>query len=327
MPTPQKQADPDFIPADTPDFIPVEGQPANEVAGAHVASAPKQETSIGPREGGVVPWLEDAEEDLRHGGSRTVVGRGLGFMQGRGNKGYEGLESGTSPEVADTMGSVPLGLTHAFKGVAEIPHHPLKGAWDTATGAAQAATIPLAFAGGPIADAAIESIPSRAHAGSVFSDLRSAAANVPVNLQKTQPELERFMELTQRGGRTSKPFTQLSKRAATGDPINFPEGRDFYSNISDAAHRTPLEKLMGRGMKPVMNRQANAVKSAFNEDLGQAADSIGRGADYTNAMKEYANAMKIRKYTRAAALLGAGEAARRTGLLGNWIHRAAITQP
>ena len=83
--------------------------PANEVAGARVAQTPKSPATVSPRETGVVPWLEDAEEDLRHGGTRTALGRGLGFMQGRGDKGYNGLESGTSPEVADTMGECSPG--------------------------------------------------------------------------------------------------------------------------------------------------------------------------------------------------------------------------
>ena len=174
-------------------------------------------------------------------------------------------------------------------------------------------------------------LPSASRAGKVFQDIREQAKDVPLNFEKTTPELERFKELTQRGGRASKPFTQLARRLdldpeAPQEPVNFPEGRDFYSNISDAAHQTPLQKIMGRGMKPTMRRQAVNVRRAFNDDLTSAADQVGRGQDYTDAMKEYANAKRLQKIGKGALLLGAGEAARRTGLLGNWIHRTALQQ-
>jgi hypothetical protein len=172
-------------------------------------------------------------------------------------------------------------------------------------------------------------LPSASRAGKVFQDIREQAKDVPLNFEKTTPEMERFKELTQRGGRASKPFTQLSRRLdpeEPQEPVNFPEGRDFYSNISDAAHQTPLQKIMGRGMKPTMRRQAVNVRRAFNDDLTSAADQVGRGQDYTDAMKEYANAKRLEKIGKGAALLGAGEVARRTGLLGNWIHRTALQQ-
>jgi len=306
----------------------VDWDSAKPIGGPRVLATPKSSTSISPREGGIVPWFEDAEDDLRHGGGKTIVGRGLGFMQGRGDKGYTGLESGTTPEVADTMGSVPLGLTHALKGVAELPSLPMRGAWDTGTGLAQAATLPAAFMGGPALDAGIEAIPSAKNAGRVFSSIRNQAelAGTKVPLKNTEIPLQRFEDLTQVGGKRSKPFTQLYQRATDPNaPLSFGEGRDFYTNVTDAAHKSPLEKLMGRGMKPTMLRQAGAVKGGLNADLTEAAGTLGRGEDYANAMKEYAQAKTIQKYTRAAALLGAGEAARRSGLLGNWIHRAALT--
>ena len=180
---------------------------------------------------------------------------------------------------------------------------------------------------GGMADEAGNALPSAVRAGRTLQKVRAAADQVPVSFTKSAPEFERFEDLTQAGGRRSKPFTQLGKRMQPGEPpVNFPEARDFYSNISDATNSTTLQKLMGRGMKPVMRRQGVLARRAMSGDLTDAASQVGMGDEYTNAMKEYANAMRIKKYIRGAALLGAGEAARRTGLLGNWIHRTALQQ-
>jgi hypothetical protein len=245
-------------------------------------------------------------------------------MQGRGDKGYSGLQSGVSPETAEFMGSVPLGLTRAIKGQAEsYTGHPIKGAVDTGAGLLQASTLPSAFMGGPIAEGIDAAIPSRFRAGQVFEDIANQAKDVPVTPTNTMPQLSRFQELTQRGGRTSKPMTQLAKRltantvpAQNAQPFNFPEARDFYTNVTDVAHQPTLQTLMGRGLKPTMLRQAGNVRAGLDADLTDAASTIGRSEDYANAMKEYANASKLRKAMIGAGLVGGEELARRTGLLG-----------
>src|SRR5258708_37570889 len=66
-------------------------------------------------------WGSDLENDLREGGGRTVVGRFLGRMQGRGEQGYSGLESGVNPAVANYVGSPELGAAHMISGAQEIP--------------------------------------------------------------------------------------------------------------------------------------------------------------------------------------------------------------
>jgi len=281
---------------------------------------------------GVGGFLQDAEDDLRQGGNRTIVGHLLGELQGRGNEGYTGLRAGVSPGVAEFMGSPELGTVKMARGAHDlVTGSPWRGAKELAGGALQAFEIPSLIAGPGVADAAMDAIPSAARAGRTLEDIRNAAHDVPVELKNTQPALERFEELTQRGGKRSKPFTQLYKRVVNAEPdqipnpFYFPEARDFYTNVTDAARQTPLQKIMGRGMKPTMLRQATAVRSGLNQDLTNAAESVGRGEDYAKAMKEYAQAKKIQKWVRRGTLLGAGEAARRTGLLGNWIHRTALT--
>ena len=130
-----------------------------------------------PASTGVVPWFNDVENDLRHGGGRTVVGRTLGHLQEQGDKGYTGLEAGASPGQTDFMGSVPLGATKAAKGAAELgwSGQPGQGLKDIVSGTAQAATVPSAFMGGPIAEGADAMIPSRLRAGQVLGDIGNAA--------------------------------------------------------------------------------------------------------------------------------------------------------
>lgn len=178
----------------------------------------------------------------------------------------------------------------------------------------------------PAMSDAIDAIPSTARAGRILQEIRNQGAEVPVTMTKTQEPLGRFEELTQAGGRRSKPFTQLYKRTQMTEPVNFPEARDFYTNMNDATHQTTLMKWMGRGMKPQMRQAGLAAKHALNEDLTNAAEGMGRGEDYTNAMREYAKAKRLHRILKVGAGLAAGEAARRTGLLGNWIHRTALQQ-
>jgi hypothetical protein len=275
-------------------------------------------------------WFEDAENDLRGGGSRTILGRGLGLMQGRGDKGFAGLESGVSPETADQMGSPVLGPLRMVKGFAEAGQgHPLTGTKDMFGGTLQAAQIPAMVMAGPEAEALDTMIPSRSRAGAILGDIANAAKDVPVVPRNTMPALQRWEELTAAGGKAAKPMTKLSNRmtdmmspATKGvqDQFLFPEGRDFYSNVSDLTRQKPLQTLMGRGLKPTMLRQAGNVRSALNSDLTDAASSIGQGDRYTDALREYARASKL----RGGLLLGGAavgeEALRRTGIFGHATH-------
>lgn len=250
-------------------------------------------------------WLGDVENDLREGGSRTLIGRGLGSLQGRGDKGYSGLQAGVSPGVAEFMGSPELGMTHAAKGFAEIGEgHPLTGQKDVGLGALQASTIPTSFVAPEAGSTALEAIPSAERAGSVLQDIRSAARDVSAYPQNAWPEIERFKELAGRGGASSKPITQINRRLgemvrnpnATG--FNFPEARDFYSNISSQSAED-ISRL-----NPTMRRQMGAVRRGMHQDLTNAASTIGRGEEYANAVKEYAQAMKLQDLVKKAATWG-----------------------
>ena len=290
-----------------------------------------------PASTGVVPWFNDVENDLRHGGGRTVVGRTLGHLQEQGDKGYTGLEAGASPGQTDFMGSVPLGATKAAKGAAELgwSGQPGQGLKDIVSGTAQAATVPSAFMGGPIAEGADAMIPSRLRAGQVLGDIGNAAKDVPVIPRATMPAVGRWTELTEAGGRTAKPITKLSNRLTDyltpatkepQEPMLFPEARDRYSNITDLTRQPKLQTLMGRGLKPTMLRQAGSVRQGLNSDLTDAAATIGRGEDYTNAMTEYAQAAKLGKALKLGGLAIGAEGLRRLGLLGKIAGAVTPTQ-
>ena len=295
------------------------------------APLPKSADTIQAQPNTLTNWFQNAERDLLKGGQRTAVGKTLGFLQGQPEKGYEGLQSGTSPAAAEFMGSVPLGLTEIGKGTAEtVEGHPFRGLADQAGGLLKASTLPGLVAGGPMAESAIEAIPSRVHAGQVLQDIRGAAANVPVATEKTLPELERWNELTQRGGQGRKVIRQLGTRLQNlvepgAEPLNFPEARDFYTNVSELSHQPMLQTLMGRGLRPTALRQVGKIRSALNEDLGTAASTIGRGEDYANAIKEYAQASKLRKAIIGAGAATGGEVLRRSGLLGKLVSGASQT--
>lgn len=138
-------------------------------------------------------------------------------------------------------------------------------------------------------------VPSSDRAGALLGNIEkdAAAKGVLVSPNNTWPALERFQELTKRGGSTSKPTTQLSNRLQNliRQPdlgaFGFPEARDFYSNIS----RQSSEELSR--LNPKMRTQMGAVRSGLNEDLTNAAKTINRGVDYAKAMKEYARAQKL----------------------------------
>jgi hypothetical protein len=243
-------------------------------------------------------WGQQATEDLQQGGNRTVVGRTLGFLQGRGGQGYTGLESGVSPAAADYVGSPFLGAARTVAGVQEIPEHPVQGALDTGKGLFQAATLPMTFMGGPVADAGIQSIPSKAAAGKMFQSVMADAGDVPVNLNNASQPLLRAQEISARGASMPQAAGKLLRRATQpgAPPITYGEARDFASNISSLSANDAMK------MTGPMKSTINNLRSAFHRDIGDAAETVGRGADYRSALQEYASAMRLRDNAQTAGL-------------------------
>lgn len=260
-------------------------------------------------------WLQDLSADLRSGGGRTVVGRSLGTLQGRGNKGYSGLESGVSKGAAEFLGSPELGAVKTAQGIVETPEHPIKGPLKALGGVAEMATIPSMVMGGPGATAAIEAAPSRKFAAELFKDVSENAGNVPVLLQRSGPELTRFKELADAGGAMPKAVRRLMSRAAEagtpgGKPLTYDEARDIYSNLSS------LSAEDASRLNPVMRRQMGKAVQALKDDIGEAAGQTGQAAKYYAALKNYAQASKllrasgkIQEYLAKPAIKAAGAGA------------------
>lgn len=300
---------------------------------------------------GIESWLGDLEKDVTEGGNRTFPGRVLGHMQGRGDEGYSGVNSGVSPGVAQIMGSPLTGAVHALQGAASSYHHPFTGPLKAIGGVGEAMTLPSIFAAGPVAREAEAAVPSAERAGRMFNTIENEAADIPVEMKETEPALEVFQKHVKTGGKNSPPIQMLRKRISptmprvplpeamqadlsgvpartvNRSPIKFPEARDFYSNVTDVSKRPSVFKMaIESSREPKLRMEAGTVRNALNTDLTNAAETIGRGKDYTDALREYRQAKQLRKLRNGALLLGAGEAARRTGLLGNWIHRTALQQ-
>jgi hypothetical protein len=245
----------------------------------------------------VTKFLDDLENDLRQGGNRTFLGRALGKAQGRGDKGYSGLESGTSKGAADFMGSVPLGLVKTAQGLADLHDHPVKGALKTLGGVMQTGTIPGMMVGGPTAEGAAELLPSRSFASGLFKDVMENAHDVPVNLSRSGDAILRAKEISDAGTSMPQSIGKLLRRVTDPDkpPITYKEARDFYTNISS------LSANESTRLSPVMKRQIGMIASALKDDIGEAAGQAGKASEYYSAMKNYAQAAKLK---RAAETMG-----------------------
>lgn len=272
--------------------------PDTEAPGASTPTATMSATSNHPS------WIDQAEEDLREGGGRTIMGRALGHLQGRGDKGFTGL--GEGPMGADALPASPImGAVHAAQGVRHgSPMQALAGV-------GEAAQIPLAFMAGPEAKAGAEAIPSRAFAAKTLNAIGNEAAGVPVRMSQTEPALANFEGHVARGAKNADVMSKLRGRfeAPEQGPIHFPEAREFYTNVSDATRRPGFfKRMLEDSQEPRMRRNAGEVRDALHSDLRSAADQVGRGEDYQNAIDEYAKAARNVRMGKRAALTGAGMA-------------------
>lgn len=143
-----------------------------------------------------------------------------------------------------------------------------------------------------------EKIPTRAGAGELFDEAMGKAANEPVNLTNSLPELDRIKQLADNGGTMPTAAGKLRDLVQSGQPLDYRNARDFASNLSG------LSAGERGNLTPAMNRQAGTLSKAFNSDVGDAATRAGAGKEYNAAMKQYAQAMALRKAAITAGKLG-----------------------
>jgi hypothetical protein len=235
-------------------------------------------------------WFQQAEHDLEQGGNRTILGRALGHLQGRGDKGYTGLESGVSKGAAETVGSPFTGALHLAEGYAK--NKPLK----VAQGALESGTLPGMFAAPEAGETAMRAIPTAKHAGEVLNQIEHAAAGVPVNLKNSGKAIMDALELdTKFGDNAPKPIKKLVARYTDPNqpPMSYEEARKFIERISAL---TAKEKI---GATRNMKRQVSAVARALHQDIADAAAEVGESARYYASVKEYARAKRLASVANA----------------------------
>ena len=288
---------------------------ADPYASIAVQAKPQNTGSItlAPRTG----FLDRAEQDVMQGGAQTVVGKALGFLQGRGARGFSGVHSGASEGAADIIGSPAAAVTHLAQGAGKIilnPTHPVEGLQRMAQGTREAITLPGLVVGGPEGAAALNLVPSASHAASVLNSIGEAAAKTPVVLSRTAPVLDELRNLGDTGSTLPKVVRQLSAQAgkatqprslpllksmqndlsgvadtAQPTPLLYPKARDFYKNVTSLSAAEKME------LTPALKYGMGNLREAFKADIGDAADAVGRGEDYAKAMREYASAQKLKE--------------------------------
>lgn len=138
-------------------------------------------------------------------------------------------------------------------------------------------------------------IPNAARAGQKLQGVLQAAKDVPLDVNAAGDVALRIQQLAERGGTMPRMVRGFLQRATdpTKAPINFDEGRDFYSNISRLS-----KDEYGRLTGPVQ-REVGNLRAALNSTLQSAADTVGQGENYAKGIKEYAQAAKLSNYKDA----------------------------
>lgn len=289
---------------------------------------PTTGASIGA--GAPEPWLDQLDDDLRMGGGRTFIGRTLGRMEGNGDKGYQGLESGVSPAVAQYMGSLPLGAVKMAKGAVDaVQGHPWQSVKDTVGGELQAATIPMSMMAGPETEAGMAAIPSKKYASALFDEVMNGAPKIadsegPALYRRLGGSLKTIIPTWR--SRFAEVFPETVDKGAAGLPVKMSRSMaplEEAQRLSDAGHGSigavdslykrvntvnPLDYSEARDRAsalsnitgedkmratPSLRRQAKLLSRYLNQDIGDTAEAAGKGPQYRQAMSEYARAARM----------------------------------
>lgn len=303
MPPPQSKAAPapDFIAA-APDFIPASGNaplaPPDERNG--VQRFMDNLTTVTPEQDAKTPGIL---KPLAHFGAGAIEGATSPFVHPL--KTLEGVGTGVSALLGDEGSADQI-----VNGVKSDPAKML----GNMVGGADLGGV-AAEAGAPL----IAKIPNKARAVQTLNEVSQAAHDVPVQMTETDPALQGFRQYVDTGGRGTPVINKLVKRLADEDqgPVNFPEARQFYTNVSRATARPGfLRRAIESPAMPDMRRNLGSVREGMNADLTNAADSVGMGDKYTQGIREYGNAAKLNHAMKIGGTIATEEALRRSGILG-----------
>ena len=174
---------------------------------------------------------------------------------------------------------------------------------------------PAMLAGG-LTHGAIDALPSTSRAGANLSAIEQKATNTPVNFNNTRPALQDFDQHVATGGKGAPVMTKLNDRIQPPNaPVNFPEARQFYSNVSDVTKRPGfLRRAMEDSNEPRLRAAAGPVRAGMNADLTESLKPLNLDEDYNAALKEYAQGKMLKTGLKRAGIAGAGAAAGSMGL-------------
>ena len=119
--------------------------------------------------------------------------------------------------------------------------------------------------------------------------------------------------------RRPRTFTEAPPQATPenpySNPVNFPEARDFYTNVSDVTRKPGmLRRAFEDAREPRLRYAAGPVREGLNSDLTEALKPLNLDQDYNAALKEYARGKALKTGLKRAAIAGAGAAAGSAGL-------------
>lgn len=169
------------------------------------------------------------------------------------------------------------------------------------------ASIPAVMKGSSFLPSSIKS-----KAGSVIGAVEDAAANATVMPLSQQPltaaqarvvsVLERIQELEKTGGTVPKVVKDLTNRIGVPRNMQFPEGRDFYTNLASLSRQE-----LAATNRP-MEAAVKELKFELHNALKDAATSVGQGKEYAEAMNKYAKASSVQEFLVKARpwLIGLG---------------------
>lgn len=139
-------------------------------------------------------------------------------------------------------------------------------------------------------------IPSASKAASALGEVKAAAGEIPIDMEKPGNTALQIYEQSQRGATLPKVVRDFIKRAVTpeSDPITYAEAKDFQSNVSALSADERMK------LKPNTKRLLGQLNVDLKGSLEDAADTVGKGEQFTQAMKEYHHAMIIKNLTDTA---------------------------